>query len=214
MKLYSYYRSTAAYRVRIALALKGLDYDYVAVNLLRAQQKSGDYMVKNPQGLVPALETAEGELISQSLAIIEWLEETCSGPALLPADPIQRARVRSVANSIACDIHPLNNLSVINYLQNPLGVTPEQVKGWYAGWIVRGYDAIEKTLEAHSGRCSLGDEPSLADVCLIPQTYNAVRFEVDLGDYPNIQRVWEHCNTLEAFAHAHPDNQPDTPEPR
>lgn len=214
MRLYSYYRSSAAYRVRIALALKGVEFDYVAVNLLRAQQHSGDYMAKNPQGLVPALETDDGELIGQSVAIMEWLEETCPGPALLPADPLLRARVRSMVNSIACDIHPLNNMSVTNYLQNPLGVTPEQVRSWYAQWIYRGYDAIEKTLEANSGRCCFGDEPSMADACLVPQTYNALRFKVDISDYPNIQRVFKYCNTLAAFVRAHPDNQADTPPPQ
>ena len=214
MRLYSYYRSSAAYRVRIALALKGVNYDYVAVNLLRAQQKSGDYMAKNPQGLVPALETDDGELIAQSVAIMEWLEETGAGPALLPADPLLRARVRSAVNSIACDVHPLNNISVLNHLQNPLGVSPEQVQAWYAQWIYRGYDAIEKTLEAHSGRCCFGDEPSMADACLIPQTYNALRFKVDISDYPNIQRVCAHCNTLPAFVSAAPENQPDAPAPQ
>lgn len=214
MKLYSYYRSSAAYRVRIALALKGLDYDYVAVNLLRAQQKSGDYMVKNPQGLVPALETDEGALIAQSMAIVEWLEETRPDPALLPSDPLLRALVRSTANSITCDIHPLNNMSITNYLQNPLGATPEQVQAWYANWIYRGYDAIEKTLVQYAGLCCFGDEPGFADLCLVPQTYNALRFNVDLSAYPTIERVWQHCNTLPAFVSAHPDKQPDTPAPQ
>jgi maleylacetoacetate isomerase len=213
VRLYSYYRSSAAYRVRIGLALKGLDYDYVAVNLLKAQQKSSDYMAANPQGLVPALETDDGALIAQSLAILEWLEETAPGAALLPSDPLQRALVRSTVNSITCDIHPLNNLSVTNYLQNPLGVTPEQVQQWYAQWIYRGYDAIEKTLQRYAGSCCFGDQPTLADVCLIPQTYNAVRFKIDLDAYPNICRVWDYCNRLPAFIAAHPDQQPDAPPP-
>lgn len=211
MKLYSYYRSSAAYRVRIALALKELDYEYVPVNLLRAQQKSSDYMAKNPGGLVPALETDDGILIAQSVAIIEWLEETFTGPAMLPADTALRAQVRSLVNTITCDVHPLNNMSITNYLQNPLGVTPEQVQEWYARWIYRGYDAIEKTLARYAGQCCFGDEPGFADLCLVPQTYNAVRFNVDLGDYPLIRRVWEYCNTLPAFIAAHPDNQPDSP---
>lgn len=211
MRLYSYYRSSAAYRVRIALALKGLDYDYVAVNLLKAQQKSSDYMAANPQGLVPALETDAGELIAQSVAILEWLEETASGPALLPVDPLQRALVRSMVNSISCDIHPLNNISVLNYLKNPLGASPEQVQQWYASWVYRGYDAIEKTLQQYSGNCCFGDQPTLADVCLVPQTYNAMRFKVDLGAYPAICRVWEYCNSLPAFVAAHPDQQADAP---
>jgi maleylacetoacetate isomerase len=211
MQLYSYYRSSAAYRVRIALELKGLDYDYIAVNLLRAQQKSGDYMAKNPQGLVPALETGEGELIAQSVAILEWLEETHPQPALLPAEPRNRALVRSTVNSIACDIHPLNNMSVTNYLQNPLGATPEQVHGWYGHWVDRGFEAIEKAIETHGGLCCFGDNPGMADTCLVPQVYNALRFNIEMGGYPHIMRVWEHCNTLEAFARAHPDAQPDAP---
>ena len=190
MQLYSYYRSSAAYRVRIALALKGLDYDYIAVNLLRAQQKSSDYMSRNPQGLVPALETDSGELIAQSVAIMEWLEETYPDPALLPSEPINRALVRSAVNSIVCDIHPLNNMSVTNYLQNPM-----------------------KNLANHGGACCFGDVPTMADACLVPQVYNAFRFNVEMGAYPNIVRVWEHCNSLEAFAKAHPDAQADAPEP-
>ena len=212
MQLYSYYRSSAAYRVRIALELKGLEYGYIAVNLLRAQQKSGDYMAKNPQGLVPALATAEGELIAQSVAILEWLEETHPEPALLPADPLRRARVRSTVNSIVCDIHPLNNMSVTNYLQNPLGISPEQVHIWYGKWVDRGFDAIEKTLSEHGGRCCFGDEPTLADACLVPQVYNALRFNVEMGGYGRIMKVWEYCNTLDAFIRAHPDAQPDAPE--
>jgi len=212
MQLYSYYRSSAAYRVRIALELKGLDYDYVAVNLLRAQQKSGDYMAKNPQGLVPALEVDKGALIAQSVAIMEWLEETHPQPALLPTEPLARAQVRSAVNSIACDIHPLNNMSVTNYLQNPLGAEPEQVQGWYGHWVDRGFEAIEKTIETSGGLCCFGDNPGMADTCLIPQVYNALRFNIEMGHYPQIMRVWEHCNTLEAFVRAHPDVQPDAPE--
>lgn len=212
MRLYSYYRSSAAYRVRIALELKGLDYEYIAVNLLHAQQKSGDYMAKNPQGLVPALETPDGALIAQSVAIMEWLEETYPEPALLPPDPLQRALVRSTVNSIACDIHPLNNLSVTNYLQNPMGASPEEVHIWYGKWVDRGFEAIEKNLRTRDGRCCFGDAPTMADACLIPQVYNALRFNVEMGEYKNILQVWEHCNTLEAFEKAHPDAQPDTPE--
>ena len=213
MQLYSYYRSSAAYRVRIALALKGLDYDYIAVNLLRAQQKSSDYMSRNPQGLVPALETDSGELIAQSVAIMEWLEETYPDPALLPSEPINRALVRSAVNSIVCDIHPLNNMSVTNYLQNPMGASPEQVQSWYAQWVDRGFEPLEKNLANQGGTCCFGDVPTMADACLVPQVYNAFRFNVEMGAYPNIVRVWEHCNSLEAFAKAHPDAQADAPEP-
>jgi maleylacetoacetate isomerase len=213
MQLYSYYRSSAAYRVRIALALKELDYDYIPVNLLRAQQKSPDYLDKNPQGLVPALETNRGELIAQSVAIMEWLEETRPSPPLLPSDPMQRALVRSVVNSIACDIHPLNNISVTNYLRNPLGASPEQVSQWYAHWVDRGFIAIEEMLGRYGGEFCFGDTPTMADACLVPQVYNALRFEVDMKAYPRILQVWEHCNTLHAFATAHPDAQMDVPDP-
>ena len=211
MRLYSYYRSSAAYRVRIALELKGLAYDYVGVNLLRAQQKSGHYLAKNPQGLVPALETGEGDLIAQSMAIMEWLEETHPEPALLPSDPLNRARARSMANTITCDIHPLNNMSVTNYLQNPAGVSPERVTDWYAMWVDRGFTAIEQALGETAGSCCFGDTPTVADACLVPQVYNALRFEVDTAPYPKIMGVWEHCNRLEAFERAHPDRQPDSP---
>lgn len=211
MQLYSYYRSSAAYRVRIALELKGLDYGYVPVNLLRAQQKSGNYLEKNPQGLVPALETDDGKVIAQSLAIIEWLEECHPQPALLPEDPAGRARVRSMASSIACDVHPLNNISVTNFLQNPLGVSPERVQEWYGHWIDRGFSALELVLAETAGQFSYGDTPTLADACLVPQVYNALRFEIDTGPYPRIMQVWEYCNTLEPFNRAHPDQQPDCP---
>jgi len=214
VRLYSYYRSSASYRVRIGLALKEITYDYFAVNLLRAQQKSGEYMAKNPQGLVPALETDEGVLISQSVAILEWLEEIQPQPPLLPRDPLQRALVRSAVNSIVCDTHPLNNMSITNYLQNPLGASAEEVQAWYEQWIWRGFDGIEKTLEAHAGTCCFGDSPGMADTCLIPQVYNALRFEVSMAAYPKIMAVWDHCNSLHAFQLAHPDAQPDTPPAR
>ena len=211
MRLYSFYRSSAAYRVRIALELKGLDYDYVAVNLLRAQQKSDDFMAINPQGLVPALDTGEGVLIAQSFAILEWLEEIHPEPALLPPDPADRALVRSLVNSITCDIHPLNNMAVTNYLQNTLGASAEQVHKWYGKWVDRGFMAIEKSLQTRGSLCCFGDAPSLADACLIPQVYNAQRFDVPMGEYSRILEVWEYCNRLDAFARAHPDAQSDSP---
>ncbi len=209
MKLYSYYRSSAAYRVRIALNLKGLAYDYLPVNLLDSQQKSATYMAVNPQGLVPALEVQSGELIAQSVAILEWLEETCPPPALLPVDPLPRARVRSLVNNITCDIHPLNNLSVLNYLKSELKASSEDVHHWYCTWVDRGFSAIERSLEATMGDFCFGDQPTLADVCLVPQVYNARRFDVPMDKYGNIQRVTQHCNSLEAFALAAPGAQPD-----
>lgn len=209
MKLYSYYRSTAAYRVRIALNLKSLPYDYVAVNLLQGEQNSADYIARNPQGLVPALELESGELIAQSVAILEWLEETQPEPALLPGDPLLRAQVRSMVSSIACDIHPLNNLSVLTYLREELEASEERVHRWYCNWVARGFCAIENSLEASRGLCCFGDTPSLADVCLVPQVFNADRFKIPMDPYPNIRRVADHCTTLEAFRLAAPANQPD-----
>lgn len=209
MKLYSYHRSSAAYRVRIALNLKGLPYDYIPVNLLHSEHKSGAYMARNPQGLVPALELEGGELLAQSIAILEWLEESCPPPMLLPGDPLQRARVRSLVNNIACDIHPLNNLSVMNYLRAELGAGDDDIHRWYCNWVDRGFRAIEQSLAATMGDCCFGDEPTLADVCLIPQVYNAYRFKVPMEHYPNIRQVVQHCNSLEAFARAAPEAQPD-----
>ena len=209
MKLYSYYRSSAAYRVRIALNLKGLPYDYVAVNLLHNEQKSEEYMARNPQGLLPALELEGGEVLAQSVAILEWLEESIPEPALLPSDPLPRARVRSLVNNIVCDIHPLNNLSIMNYLRRELGASDEGVHRWYCNWVDRGFSAIEQNLADNMGDCCFGDQPTLADVCLIPQVYNAYRFKVPMESYPNIRQVVQHCNSLEAFANAAPEAQPD-----
>ena len=209
MKLYSYYRSSAAYRVRIALNLKGLPYDYVAVNLLHSEQKSEEYMARNPQGLLPALELEGGEVLAQSVAILEWLEESVPEPALLPSDPLPRARVRSLVNNIVCDIHPLNNLSIMNYLRKELGASDEGVHRWYCNWVDRGFSAIEQNLADNMGDCCFGDQPTLADVCLIPQVYNAYRFKVPMESYPNIRQVVQHCNSLEAFANATPEAQPD-----
>ena len=209
MKLYSYYRSTAAYRVRIALNLKDLGYDYVAVNLLQGEHKTASYLERNPQGLVPAVESDSGEIIAQSLAILEWLEETHPAPPLLPADPLARARVRSMAGNIACDVHPLNNVSVLNYLKGELAATEQQVHDWYCHWVTRGFDAIERTLASTSGKFCFGDQATLADVCLIPQVFNADRFQVPTDAYPTIRRVNDHCLSLDAFSGAQPAAQPD-----
>lgn len=209
MKLYSYYRSSAAYRVRIALNLKGLPYDYVSVNLLHSEQKSDNYLARNPQGLLPALELDDGEVLAQSIAILEWLEESCPSPALLPENTLLRAKVRSLVNNIACDIHPLNNLSVMNYLRTELGASDEGVHRWYCNWVERGFSSIEQALDRTMGKCCFGDEPTLADICLIPQAYNASRFKVPMEGYANIRKIVEHCNTLEAFSRAAPESQPD-----
>ena len=209
MKLYSYHRSSAAYRVRIALNLKGLDYAYVPVNLLKGEQKGGAYLARNPLGLVPALESDDGDLLTQSVAILEWLEESAPAPALLPEDPLQRAQVRALVNTIACDIHPLNNLSVLNYLKNNLQAGEEQVHQWYCTWVQRGFDAIEQALSGSGGDFCFGPAPTLADVCLVPQVFNAERFQVPMASYPNIRRVADHCHSLDAFARAAPGAQPD-----
>ena len=211
MKVYGYFRSSAAYRLRIAMNLKGLSAPGESLHLVKGQQRTPDYLALNPQGLVPALVTEDGSVLTQSLAIIEWLEETHPQPALLPRDPLGRARVRSIALAIACDIHPLNNLRVLNYLTNTLGVSDEQKNGWYRYWIDVGFEALERRLanELATGRFCHGDEPTLADVCLVPQVANARRFKVDLSPYPTIARIDTACQALAAFAQAAPEKQPD-----
>jgi maleylacetoacetate isomerase len=211
MKLYTYYRSSAAYRVRIALNIKGIPYIPENVNLLEAQQKSDKYRASNPQGLIPALELDDGTVISQSTAILEYLEETHAYPPLLPADPVQRAMERSLVNHIACDIHPLNNLSVLVYLQQSLGAEQQQVDEWYKQWIIRGFAGIEALVREGNGQYCMGELPGMADCYLIPQVYNALRFNVDVNAYPAILSIYHHCNTLEPFRLAHPDQQAGNP---
>jgi maleylacetoacetate isomerase len=211
MKLYGYFRSSAAYRVRIALNLKGLSPEGSFVHLLKGEQRAGDYLALNPQGLVPALVTDEGQVLTQSLAIIEWLDETHPEPPLLPRDPLGRARVRSLAQTIACDIHPLNNTRVLGYLTNTLGVSEEQRNGWYRYWIDLGFEALETRLskEPATGRFCHGDAPTLADICLVPQVANSQRLKMDLSPYPTLTRIDAACRALPAFAAAAPDRQPD-----
>ncbi len=211
MKLYTYFRSSASYRVRIAMNLKGIQYHSEGVSLLDASHKSATYLQTNPQGLLPALELGDGSVIAQSTAILEYLEETHPDPALLPADPLQRSRVRSLANHIACDIHPLNNLRVLHYLRDEMNADQPQLDQWYAQWVQRGFAAIETVLQEGNGHVCFGERPGLADCYLIPQVYNALRFKVDLGQYSAIQGVYDHCNTLQAFQMAHPDRQADKP---
>ena len=212
MKLYNYFRSSASFRVRIALNLKGLPYEYVVVHLTKdgGQQFDPSFRALNPDALIPVL-ADDDRTLTQSLAIVEWLDETHPRPPLLPADANGRARVRSIAQSIACDIHPLNNLRVLNYLTGTLGATEAQRDGWYRYWIDLGFEALEKRLEAEraTGRCCHGDAPTLADVCLVPQVANARRFNVDLAPYPTIVRIDAACNELAAFADAAPMKQPD-----
>jgi maleylacetoacetate isomerase len=203
VQLYDYFRSSAAYRVRVALHLKGLDYNSVAVNLVDGDQRSNDYLALNPQGLVPALTTGAGDLLTQSIAILEWLEETWPEPALLPAEPLARARVRAMVQTIACDIHPLNNLRVLNYLTGTLGVSDEARLAWYHHWIDLGFSSLEQ-LVTGSDYC-FGTTATLADVCLLPQMYNARRFQQDLTAFPRLQRIALHLEQLPAFASASPD---------
>lgn len=206
MKLYSYFRSSAAYRVRIAMNLKGIDYEMTPVNLLTGEQKSDDYKQLNPEGLVPALETERG-LLTQSMAILECLEEMYPEPSILPEDVWQRAQARSLAYVVSCDIHPVNNLRVLKYLQNDLERSDEEKISWYKHWITIGFTALEQKLGDHKYCCT--DQPSIADICLVPQVFNALRFKVDMNAYPKIYRTYEHCNQLKAFQDAAPENQPD-----
>lgn len=212
MKLYTYFRSSAAYRVRIALNLKGLDYEAVPVHLVRGggEHRQPAYLGLNPAGLVPALEE-HGQVLTQSLAIIEYLEETHPQPALLPAAALDRARVRAIAQAIACDIHPVNNLRVLQYLTRELGASEEQKNAWYRHWIGVGMQAVEAMLagDARTGAFCHGDTPGLADSCLVPQVFNARRFGCDLSAMPTVQRIAEHCASLDAFRRAAPEAQPD-----
>jgi maleylacetoacetate isomerase len=211
MRLYDYFRSSAAYRVRIALSLKGLAPERVFVHLRHNAQRSDEYLALNPQGLVPSLVTDEGDVLTQSLAIIEWLDEAHPSPPLLPPAATDRARVRALALAIACEIHPLNNLRVLNYLTGTLGVTAEQKDGWYRYWCDVGLEAIEARLarERATGRFCHGAAPTLADVCLVPQLANARRFAVDLAPFPTLLRIDAACAELPAFASAAPALQPD-----
>lgn len=213
LQLHSYWRSSAAYRVRIGLALKGLDYQTVPVHLARegGQQHAPGYVQLNPQHLVPTL-VHGAHVIRQSLAILEYLDETWQTTPLLPGDPASRAAVRALAQLVACDIHPLNNLRVLQYLEHELAVAAPAREAWISEWIVRGFRALEAMLSAQPGGdfCH-GDSPGLADCCLVPQVYNARRFKVDLGDYPAIVRIDAACAAHPAFVAAHPDAQPDAP---
>ena len=211
MKLYDYFRSSAAYRVRIALNLKGLAPERAFVHLRRGAQRADDYLAVNPQGLVPSLVTDDGDVLTQSLAIIEWLDETHPQPPLLPPDAAGRARVRSLALAIACDIHPLNNLRVLNYLTGTLGATEAQKDGWYRYWCDVGLEALETQLarETATGAFCHGGAPTLADICLVPQLANARRVDLDLAPYPTLLRIEAACIALPAFAAAAPARQPD-----
>ena len=216
LTLHSYFRSSAAYRVRIALALKGLDFDTAAVHLVRGggEQLQDAYRSINPAALVPALQDG-GATLTQSLAILEYLEETHPQPPLLPADALGRARVRALACTVACDIHPVNNLRVLNYLRDTLYADDAARSNWALHWMALGLRALEQHLarEPATGLCCHGDTPTLADCCLVPQLFNARRFGLDLAPYPTLVRIDQHCAALPAFAAAHPAQQPDAPAP-
>ena len=208
MRLYDYWRSSAAYRVRIALNFKGLTYEQVAVDLRAGTQRTPEFLEINPQGLVPVLEDG-GVRLTQSLPILNYLEERYPEPALLPRDAPGRARARAIAVAIACEIHPLNNLRVLQYLERELGLGEAQRLAWYRHWMAEGLGAIETMLARSVGAFSVGDAPSLADVCLVPQVYNARRYQCDLEPYPMIRRIDERCREIEGFAEAAPERQPD-----
>ncbi|SHL83824.1 maleylacetoacetate isomerase [Phytopseudomonas punonensis] len=213
LTLYGYWRSSAAYRVRIALNLKGLAYRQVPVHLVRdgGEQHSEAYQALNPQGLVPLLEDEEngGIRIAQSLAIIEYLEEIFPVLAILPVDPVERAQVRALSLHIACEVHPLNNLRVLQYLSRELGVDDTAKSDWYRHWVAEGLSAVEEGLTAYGDGFSLGKRPGYLEACLIPQVYNARRFDCDLDAYPRILALSARCEALDAFRHAAPDAQPD-----
>jgi len=211
LTLHGYYRSSAAYRVRIALNLKGLDHQKTFIHLRDGDQFSAAYATLNPQQQVPTLETDSGDLLVQSPAIIEWLEETWPEPPLLPADALGRQRVRALAAVPGCDIHPIGNLRVLQYLQKELGHGPEIAAAWAKHWIELGFTGLERMLAEHpaTGQFCHGDVPTMADVFLVPQAFNAARFGADMEKFPNVARIAAACNDLEAFADAAPDNQED-----
>jgi len=210
MKLYGYFRSSASYRVRIALNMKGLDYDQVSVHLAKGKQYDREFSAISPQNLVPVLED-DGQLLYQSLAIIQYLEEKFPEPRLLPKDSPGRNRVRSLALISACEIHPLNNTRVLAYLTDTLKLTEEQKNAWYRHWVTVGFTALEKRLatEKETGKFCNGDTPGFADITLVPQVANANRFKVDLTPFPTIRRINDECLKLEPFRKAMPQNQPD-----
>ena len=213
MKLYGYYRSSASYRIRIILHTKGIDCEYRTVLLNKGEQSSEEFKTINPMGLVPVLDTGE-DVLAQSPAIAEYLEEQHPEPALLPPDPLGRARVREMMHSISCEIHPLQNLSVLQHIKGEYSLDDDAVFDWCRKWIGRGFTAFEALARERSAdsQFSFGDKLTLADVWLVSQLYNARRFELDLTPYPTIVSIDDHCQTLDGFAAAHPSKQPDAPD--
>lgn len=210
MILYDYWRSSASYRVRIALHMKGIMFDTVPINLVAGEQTSEEHLKRNPQGLVPALDLGDGTILTQSMAIIEYLEESCAGAPLLPKEPEARARVRAMANIIACDTHPLNNLRVLNHLTKELHVSEDDKSAWYEKWIHEAFTAIER-MTHDDDQFLFGNTPTLADVCMIPQMYNAERFSLNVKDYKNIIKSCNNCYKQINFRAAHPDRYKPKP---
>ena len=209
--LYDYHRSSAAYRIRIGLNLKGVEYEQRRVNLLEGEQRSVDYRALNPQGLVPMLDI-DGHRFTQSMAILGYLDQKFPNQPLVPAAAEARAHVLALSLTVVADIHPLNNLRVLKYLKGELGRSQEEVDRWYAHWITEGLPALEELARPQAGAFLFGDAPTVADICLVPQLYNARRFNVPIGDWPTLLRAEENANKLDAFAAAHPDRQPAAQE--
>jgi maleylpyruvate isomerase len=209
--LHNFFRSSTSARLRVALNLKGLDYSYVPYVLRRGDTRTPDYLARNPAGLVPVLEREDGVMMTQSMAIIEWLEETHPEPALLPSDPDGRARVRALALMIACEIHPLNNLRVLEFLSSTFGADEAGQKTWFTHWVGMTFDALEKILatDTATGEFCHGNTPGLADLCLYAQVWNNARFNLDVAAWPTIARIFARLDTIPAFRNAAPPNQPD-----
>jgi maleylacetoacetate isomerase/maleylpyruvate isomerase len=208
MELYNYFRSSASYRVRIGLALKGLEYDYKAVQLTKNEQTAESYAAVSASRLVPLLKDGD-HVLTQSLAILEYLDETHPEPALLPKDPVERARVRAIALDIACEIHPLNNLRVLRYLVGPMKLSEDDKNRWYRHWVETGLEVVERQLSAQPAAFCHGDAPTLADICLVPQIFNAQRLSCRLDHVPNVMRVFDTCMKLDAFEQTRPERCPD-----
>jgi maleylpyruvate isomerase len=206
LRLYGYWRSTAAYRVRLALALKQLDFDLVAINLVAGEQRGEAYLEVNPQGRVPSLEV-DGQRLTQSTAIIEWIEETYPDPPLLPSDPLERAHCRAIAGIVACDVHPLNNLAVLNRLRQQFSAGEADISAWIAEWVIMAFTAVEALLPDDGWAC--GARPGYADCFLIPQIYSARRFNVDMDAFTKLRRIEAKAETHPAFMAAHPARQSD-----
>lgn len=211
MQFYGYFRSSASFRVRIALYLKNLPHDFKSIHLRKGDQFQAGYTKLNPQEQVPTIVTDKGDVLVQSPAILEWLEETHPAPPLLPKDPVERARVRAMAMVSGCDIHPIDNLRVLTYLQKALQVSEGQFEDWFNHWIALGFRGLEAMLAGHpkTGAYCHGDTPTLADIYLVPQVFNSLRFKLPMAPYPTIKRVFDHCMKHPAFDKAQPKNQPD-----